>query len=143
MVVLTSTKEEDEFLSDFVIGVIEKPVDGLNGDCVIHYQGDYEGYTMKVKLVNGMREGEAIILNGDVVWMKLNYKDGRLNGLVTKMNSSGLVELQGTLVDGIRNELFKEYRDGVLIWMGTIEMVVDTLYCERVVIWMGIMKNGQ
>lgn len=118
MVLLTSTKEEDEFLSDLVIGEIEKPADGLDGDCVIHYQDDYEGHTMKVKLVNGVREGEAIILTGDVVRMKLNYKGGRLNGPVTKMDLSGLVELQGTLVNGVRNGLFKEYCDGVLIWMG-------------------------
>ena len=42
-------------------GDVEEPADGRDGDCVVHYEGDYYDYVMKVRLVNGDREGKAII----------------------------------------------------------------------------------
>ena len=59
------------FLSGFVESSVEKPADGRNGECIVHYSGQHSGYLMKVKLVNGMRDGEALIVNDGVPYLKL------------------------------------------------------------------------
>ena len=110
--------EEDGFLTNFVRGEIERPPDGLNGDCVIHYVGKCDGHEMRARLVNGKREGKATIFNKGVLFMILNYKDGRLNGEIKKLNQYGGIQMKGTLVNGEKNGLFKEYSDEVLTWMG-------------------------
>ena len=48
-------EEEDRFLTCFERGEIEIPPDGLNGDCIIHYIDEYDGYEMRARLVNGKR----------------------------------------------------------------------------------------
>ena len=108
----------DGYLYNFVKGGIEIPVDGSNGDCVVHYEGKYEGYTMKVKLVNGMREGEATIFKENNVYMKLNYRNGELNGAVERMDKLGRIKMRGFLVDGKEDGLFREYCSSVLVWVG-------------------------
>ena len=74
------------FLSGFVETGMEKPADGLSGDCIVHYSKYFGSYDMKVKLVNGKREGEAIMLRNDVPFIRLVYSDGVLNGPVERMN---------------------------------------------------------
>ena len=36
------------FLSGFVEASVEKPADGLNGECTVHYSGQYSKYEMIV-----------------------------------------------------------------------------------------------
>ena len=62
---------------------------------------------MKVKLVNGKREGEAIMLRNDVPFIRLVYSDGVLNGPVERMNSHGVVEVRGYLRDGMEQGVFR------------------------------------
>ena len=54
------------FLSEFVEASVEKPADGRNGKCTVHYSGQHSDFVMKVKLVNGLRDGEALIVNDGV-----------------------------------------------------------------------------
>ena len=44
------------FLSRFVEASVEKPEDGLNGECIVHFSGQYSDAVMNVKMVNGKRE---------------------------------------------------------------------------------------
>ena len=64
------------FLSGFVEASVEKPADGQNGECTVHYSGQYSKYEMIVSLVNGVREGEAIILNDGIPFLNLEYERG-------------------------------------------------------------------
>ena len=64
------------FLSGFVEASVEMPADGLNGDCIIHYSGQYSNYTMQVELLNGIREGDAVIMKGDIPYMILILSHG-------------------------------------------------------------------
>ena len=64
---------------------------------------------MKVKLVNGMREGEALIVQEDSPYIKLEYRNGKMTGAVKRMKLDGTVELMGELIDGMESGLFKEY----------------------------------
>lgn len=73
---------------------------------------------MKVPLVNGERDGTAIILNGSVPSMRLEYHNGELNGTVEKLNESGSVVLRDHLANGVETGLFREYSNSVMIWMG-------------------------
>ena len=77
---LTDKNTSDGFLSGFVEASVEKPDDGLNGDCIVHYAGKHSKYEMTVKLVNGVREGEAMIVNDGVPYLRLKYKQGSLTG---------------------------------------------------------------
>jgi len=80
---------------------------------------------MVVSLVNGVREGEAIILNDGIPYLNLEYKRGVLTCAVERMNDYGIVELRGHLVNGVENGLFLEYDEN-----------------EKVV-WIGYYQNGQ
>ena len=73
---------------------------------------------MTVKLVNGVREGKAVIVNGSVPYMRLEYKRGSLTGIVERMNEYGSVELRGHLVNGIEDGLFEEFDDNMVVWRG-------------------------
>jgi len=109
----------DCFLFGFIESSIEKPADGLNGECIIHYSGRYSGYVMRTKLVNGMREGSALILNDGVPYLKLEYRNGELTGNVERFNEYVLIDLKGQLVSGIESGLFEEYdRDKRVVWRG-------------------------
>ena len=106
------------FLSEFVEASVEKPADGLNGECTVHYSGQYSKYEMIVSLVNGVREGEAIILNDGIPFLNLEYERGLLTGTVEKMNDHGIVELRGHLVNGVESGLFLEYENEKVVWIG-------------------------
>ena len=79
-------------LSRFVEKSVEMPLDGLNGDCVVHYSGQYNNYKMIVPLVNGVREGKAIILHNGLPTLKYYYT----NGVLT-------IDMNAFVVDCVRN----------------------------------------
>ena len=117
-IVFSNNQSKCSFLDGFVEASVETPADGLNGECVVHYSGQYRSYTMTVKLVNGVREGKAVIVNGSVPYMRLEYKRGSLTGIVERMNSSGSVELRGHLVNGVEDGLFEEFDNNKVVWSG-------------------------
>ena len=106
-----NTELNGGFLSGFVESSVEKPADGRNGECIVHYSGQYSDCVMKVKLVNGMRDGEALIVNDGVPYIKLTYKKGTMTGTVERMNQYGIIDLKGQAVNGIEKGLFIEYGD--------------------------------
>ena len=75
-----SSDSEDTFNEQFVWRygeeMVEKPENGQDGDCIVHYAGDCNNYMMKVKLVNGKREGKATIWKGENPLIYLEYKNG-------------------------------------------------------------------
>ena len=118
-ITLLDTASYGGFLSGFVETSIEKPADGLNGECFVHYGGDHTDYEMRVKLVNGVREGKAIILNDGVPFIIMEYNNGSLTGSVEKLDDFGVVELRGHLVNGNEEGLFEELdRKRKVIWTG-------------------------
>ena len=118
-IVITNSLSGRGFLSGFIEASVEKPDDGVYGDCIVHYAGKYSKFEMSVKLVNGVREGEAVIVNDGVPYLRLEYKQGSLTGVVERMSESGSVELRGHLVNGVESGFFEEYdsRDQV-VWRG-------------------------
>ena len=107
------------FLSGFVESSVEKPADGRNGECIVHYSGQYSDCVMKVKLVNGMRDGEALIVNDGVPYLKLTYKNGVMTGNVERLNKYLITELKGSVVNGDERGLFEEYdRNKKVVWRG-------------------------
>ena len=74
------------FLCGFVEANVEMPPDGLNGDCVIHYEGDHSKYELMVKLVNGVREGKAIILYDGVPTLRCEYRNGVVSGNMDELD---------------------------------------------------------
>ena len=114
----SGTEKECCYLWGYEEGKIEKPADGLDGDCVVHYVGMHTEQIMKVKIVDGMREGEATIFNNGIPYMKLNYRHGKLNGSIMKLNKSGGILMKGALVNGKESGVFKEYTHGFLTWIG-------------------------
>ena len=113
------------FLSGYVESSVEKPADGLNGECTIHYSGRYSKYEMIVPLVNGKRDGKAMIVNDGMPYLRLEYRRGSLTGVVERMNEFGAIELRGHLVNGVENGFFEEY-DG-----------------SENVVWRGYYRNGR
>ena len=106
------------FLSGFVEASVEMPPDGLNGDCIVHYSGQYSNYTMRVKLLNGIREGEAVIVHDETPYLKLVYTNGVLTGSVERLNHFGTTDLKGQLVNGVESGVFTEYSDKEVMWRG-------------------------
>ena len=101
----------DSFLSGFVEASVELP-DGLNGDCVAHYEGEHSNCELKVRLVNGMREGLGTIMKEGTPFIQIEYHHGVPNGSVCQMNDSGVVVLRGQVRNGVEDGLFEEYDDG-------------------------------
>ena len=106
----SNKQSNGSYLDGFVEASVEMPPDGLNGECIVHYSGQYSGYRMRVKLVNGVREGKAVIENGNEPYMRLEYKRGSLTGGVERVKSSGSVELSGHLVGGVEDATEREER---------------------------------
>ena len=107
------------FLSGSAESSFEKPMDGLNGQCVVHYAGEYRNCQMHVQLVNGKREGEAVVLKDGIPYLKLEYWDGELTGYLVKLNNRGAITLRGHLVNGVESGLFAEYNDNAYVtWRG-------------------------
>ena len=104
------------FLCGFNEGEVEKPAEGVDGDCVIHYVGEHKECKMVVKLVNGMRDGRAVIVNNGFAYLKLEYQNGKLTGSVERLNRYLMTELKGYLENGIEVGLFEEYG-----WKGRLE----------------------
>ena len=61
------------FLCGFVEASVEKPADGRNGECTVHYSGKYSKYEMTVPLVNGMREGIGTIMKEGAPFIQVEY----------------------------------------------------------------------
>ena len=89
-----------------------------DGTYAVHYDDNHKDYEMRVKLEDGERNGETIILKSGKPWMKLNYRKGKLTGSIEKMDESGIVILRGYLEEGKERGLFKEYVDSVMTWVG-------------------------
>ena len=98
---------------------VEKPSDGLNGDCIVHYGGERSKYKMRVQLVQGKREGVATITNDGMPYLRVEYNGGSMTGMIERLNEYGTVDLRGHLVDGIEDGLFEEYdKDERVVWTG-------------------------
>ena len=106
------------FLSGFVESNVEMPPDGLNGDCIIHYSGQYSNCKMKIGLSNGMREGTGTILKEDSPFIQMEYHQGNVNGPVCRMDAHGVIDLSGKLVNGVESGVFVEYEDKKVMWRG-------------------------
>ena len=107
------------FLSGFVEVNVEKPADGLNGECIVHYGGKYSQYRMKVPIVNGIRNGMALIDNNGTPYIKLEYRNEEVTGNVERMDINGHVVLRGSLVSGMEKGLFEEYDGNMDVkWKG-------------------------
>ena len=130
---------DDCFLSGFVEASVEKPADGMNGECLVHYSGKLSKCMMKVKLVRGKRDGLATILNDGVPWIRLTYCNGTITGKVERLNKWGMVDMRGVLADGVENGLFKEYdKKDKVVWMGYYrngQRYSEVTTCKRMKGW--------
>ena len=81
-IVLPMNTTSSGFLSGFIESTVEMPPDGKNGDCIIHYEGDHSQYELTATLVNGIREGEAMILHNNMPYLKLHYNNSSLTGAI-------------------------------------------------------------
>ena len=116
---LSDKNTSNGFLSGFVESSVEMPADGLNGECIVHYGGEHSKYEMIVRLVDGKREGEAMIVNDGVPFLRLGFKQGSLTGVVERLSEYGLLDMRGHLEDGMESGLFVEFnRNKEVVWRG-------------------------
>ena len=97
---------------------VEKWGGSVKEYCVVHYEDDYEKFIMKVTRLNGKREGEALILNGDMLYMKLEYVNDALNGVIEVYDGKGRLVVRGHLLNGKESGLFEEYINSFVVWRG-------------------------
>ena len=114
------TEEEDGLVRKGFLWEFEEREDTELGDGehVVHFDGEYRGCEMKVKVVNGKREGEAIVWKKGERYWRLTYRNGIVDGVVEKMGKYGNVKLRGMLVKGVERGLFEEYKFGIVFWRG-------------------------
>ena len=116
---LTDKNTSDGFLSGFMESSVEMSPDGLNGECIVHYAGEHSKYELVVTLVEGKREGEAMLVNDGVPFLRLGFKQGSLTGVVERLNEYGLLDMRGHLEDGMETGLFVEFnRNKEVVWRG-------------------------
>ena len=92
--------------------------DEADGEHTSHFDGKYEDYEMKVKVVNGKREGKAIVWKGGKRYLIVTYRNGVVDGRVERMDRKGDVELRGVLVKGVESGLFEEVRELKVVFGG-------------------------
>ena len=92
--------------------------DEADGEHTIHFDGKYEDCEMKVKVVNGKREGKAIVWKGGERYLIVTYRNGVVDGRVERMDGEGDVELRGVLVKGVESGLFEEVREWRVVFGG-------------------------
>ena len=92
--------------------------DEADGEHTSHFDGKYEDYEMKVKVVNGKREGKAIVWKGGERYLIVTYRNGVVDGRVERMDGEGDVELRGVLVKGVESGLFEEVREWRVVFGG-------------------------
>ena len=97
------------FLCSFIEERVDYPPDGSNGTCVIHYRCRSIMYDMHVNLINGKREGEAIIYRESEPYITVTYFHGQLTGNVTRVDEMENVNLRGYLINGVESGLFSIY----------------------------------
>ena len=122
---LTDNATSNGFLSGFIESSVEMPADGLNGECIVHYGGEHSKCEMIVTLVEGKRDGEAMIVNDGMPYLTLHYEKGILTGVVERMGEDGLLNMRGHLENGMEIGLFVEYERG------------------KKVVWIGYYRNGE
>ena len=92
--------------------------DEADGEHTSHFDGKYEDCEMKVKVVNGKREGKAIVWKGGERYLIVTYRNGVVDGRVERMDGEGDVELRGVLVKGVESGLFEEVREWRVVFGG-------------------------
>ena len=92
--------------------------DEADGEHTIYFDGKYEDCEMKVKVVNGKREGKAIVWKGGERYLIVTYRNGVVDGRVERMDGEGDVELRGVLVKGVESGLFEEVREWRVVFGG-------------------------
>lgn len=97
---------------------VKQSNDGVNGESIGHYRKGNDEYTIKVKLVNGRRQGEAEVLKNGKPNIRMEYDYGFLNGKINIVDEYGNVELIGRMVYEREHGLFKIYENSVRVWVG-------------------------
>ena len=92
--------------------------DEADGEHTSHFDGKYEDCEMRVKVVNGKREGKAIVWKGGERYLIVTYRNGVVDGRVERMDGEGDVELRGVLVKGVESGLFEEVRELKVVFGG-------------------------
>ena len=92
--------------------------DEADGEHTSHFDGKYEDCEMRVKVVNGKREGKAIVWKGGERYLIVTYRNGVVDGRVERMDEEGDVELRGVLVKGVESGLFEEVREWRVVFGG-------------------------
>tara|TARA_Y100000385_G_C13071461_1_gene629266 strand:+ start:156 stop:2117 length:1962 start_codon:yes stop_codon:yes gene_type:complete len=75
------------------------------------FDSSYEGYLEKGQKVNGLKNGEILLLDigtGNVK-AKVNYINGKISGAFTTYHKNSKPELQGNIKDGDYHGLWKSY----------------------------------
>ena len=111
---------DNSFLVDYTISSVEYPSDHTNGKCVIHFASPHSDVTLQVNLWEGKRDGEGLFVreNGTPL-MKVHFRNGILDGKVSKYDEYNNVVLKGSVVEGKESGLFVEYdEDGNEVWSG-------------------------
>ena len=107
------TEEKKERMGKGFLWELNERVDTdeADGKHTIHFDGKYEDCEMKVKVVNGKREGKAIVWKRGKKYLTVTYRNGVVDGMVERMDGEGDVELRGVLVNGVESGLFEEVRE--------------------------------
>ena len=125
--VLNKSTTSSGFLSGFIESSVEMSPDGSNGECIVHYAGEHSKYELVVTLVGGVREGEAMLVNDGVPFLRLEFKQGSLTGVVERMNEYGLLDMRGHLVKGIESGLFVEFNRNKKLIKKEVRMILDLI----------------
>ena len=97
-------------LSSFTISQIEwnNPKSPGNGEAVIFFCGDHDGYTMRVGYKNGKKNGAASLCYPDgIVYMNAHFVDDVQKGEYRIRNEDGNIIEEGCLRNGKRHGMCK------------------------------------
>ena len=106
---LTNSESLTGILSKFVVSDTDKPVEDQNGEYIIPFNGGQNGREMRVKLACGRKEGEAVVLDSGMPFMRVMFSNGVFTGRVEILNEYGMPRMKGYIMSDENKAFMIEY----------------------------------
>lgn len=102
------------YMSSFDEGTIQMK-DSSSGIGIVTFLGTHSGWTMKITIRNGVREGQAVVYDAySVVQAKITYCHGKITGPCELYDEDGLLSFRGYFDNGMKSGIGITYNKGII-----------------------------
>lgn len=105
---------DEGYMSSFDEGTIQME-DSSSGIGVVSFLGTHNGWTMRMTIQKGIREGEAVVYDPySVVQAKFTYYHGNITGPCELYDKDGFLSFRGFFKNGLKSGIGTTYKKGIV-----------------------------